>query len=130
MLLVGAPPPPPDVVDLFSRLAGALSQGNASAFLKHFDREMPGYGTLEAQVYALVNQANVASSLDIVKDDGDARSRAVELDWILEVAPKEPANPTERRHQAVRCRLEPRGKQWKIVWLDPIGFFAPPHPPS
>ena len=52
-------------------------------------------------------------------------TQTVELDWLLEI--KGPAQIT-RRQAAVKCRLERRKKQWKIVAIDPVDLFAPPVP--
>lgn len=114
------------MIDLFARLAADLSAGNAPSFLRHFDKSMPGYGALAAQVNALVEQADASSSLEVARDEGVERSRQVEIDWILDVTGKGAAAPTERRHQTVKCRLELRGQRWIVTSLEPIEFFAPP----
>jgi hypothetical protein len=114
--------------DLFTSLAADLSGGNAASFLKRFDKTMSGYRDLEANVYALTGQASVASSIAILKDEGDAHRRTVTLDWVLEVTPITPANAVERRRETVTCRLELHGRKWTIAALDPIALFAPPKP--
>lgn len=114
-----------EIIDLLARMATALSEGNPAMFLDAFDRTMPGYAGLESHVFALLSQAQVASSVKLTEDEGDARHRLVELDWLLEIRSKQAAGPTERRQQTVRARLERRKKAWKIVLLEPISLFAP-----
>ncbi len=115
-----------DVIDLFSRAAEALSSSNAARFLEKFDPAMPDYDRFVQGVNALVSQADLASSVEVVKDEGDERHRTVVLDWALEITVDSPAAPTVYRRQDVTCRLERRGKKWKVVALEPVRFFAPP----
>ncbi len=121
--------------DLAADLASALSatpdtrsenSDAAPLFLSHFDKKMPGYDTLEANVWGLTNASRLASSIDVVKDEGDQKQRSVDLDWELVVTVKGPGGPTEVRHETVKLRIERRGRQWKIVTLEPVAFFAPP----
>jgi hypothetical protein len=113
------------LLDLFASMAQALSAGNPSDFLAPFERSMPGYRKLESQVFALLSQAEVASSVELVQDQGDDQRRRVELDWILEIRSHLPAGPSERRRQLLKAALTRRGKSWKIVSLEPLSFFAP-----
>ena len=113
------------LLDLFASMAQALSAGNPSDFLAPFERSMPGYRKLESQVFALLSQAEVASSVELVQDQGDDQRRRVELDWILEIRSHLPAGPSEHRRQLLKAGLTRRGKSWKIVSLEPLSFFAP-----
>jgi hypothetical protein len=115
----------PSLLDLFTSMAQALSAGSPSEFLAPFQRSMPGYRQLESQVFALLNQAEVASSVELVQDQGDDQRHQVELDWILEIRSNLPDGPSERRRQLLKVTLTRRGKNWRIVSLDPLDFFAP-----
>lgn len=119
---------PESVSSVIGSLGEELSSGNAPAFLTHFDRAMPGYDRLQADVYALVDQADIASSIEISKDEGDDQHRVVELDWEMEITGKSEAGEARVRHQEIHCRLERRDKGWKIVSFDPVDFFAVPRP--
>ena len=125
LLCLLALPEASSLLDLFASMAQALSAGNPSDFLAPFERSMPGYQKLESQVFALLSQAEVASSVELVQDQGDDQRRRVELDWILEIRSHLPAGPSEHRRQLLKARLARRGKSWKIVSLEPLSFFAP-----
>ena len=55
------------VWDLFTSMAAALSEANASAFLNAFDPVMPGYEAIRAGVTALLREAEVQSSIELVE---------------------------------------------------------------
>lgn len=86
---------------------------------------MPGYDNLSASVKALLGQAEVTSSLDVLRDEGDDQHRTVELDWYMELKSKQPNGPLERRRKTVRCKVDRQGKNWRIVSFDPPDVFAP-----
>jgi hypothetical protein len=114
-----------DVVDLFASMAAALSEINVPQFMDAFDKEMPDYDKLKAAVTALVNQAEVSSFVEPLKDEGDDTKRTVEFDWYLEIRSLQPDGPIVRRREVVHCELRKEKKRWKIVALKPIEFFAP-----
>jgi hypothetical protein len=114
------------VWDLFASLAAALSEANASAFMNAFDPAMPGYEALRAGVTALLREAEVQSSIELVEDQGDDSSRAVELDWLVHIVGRQDGAVAERRRERVKCRVEKSGKKWRVASLDPLQFFAPP----
>ena len=120
-------PQPSSLLDLFASMAQALSAGNPADFLASFDPRMPDYRKLESHIFALLNQAEVTSSVELVQDQGDEQRRRVELDWILEIRSNQPAGFSERRRQLVKAALARRGKSWKITSLEPLTFFAPPN---
>ena len=115
-----------EIWNVLTRLASALSENDAGEFLRPFDRGMPGYPTLSKNVNGLVNQTDVQSSMEVVSDEGDAGSRKVEVDWILQVTRQQAAGGTVTRHERVRCGFKREGKRWKIVAFEPLSFLAPP----
>lgn len=121
MLLVGAGlavgQSAPDVVEFVRSAAEALSLGNASAFLDKLDQDMPEYPKLRGEIEALTASGDVGSAIEIVSDEGDDRGRSLELDWLLEVRDQ------KARRGIVKCRIERRGKRWKITRLEPVEFF-------
>ena len=117
-----------DVLELFTGVAATLSEANLIAFLRAFDRSMPGYETLEANVSALLLQDEVQSSIDLLSDEKHDSQRAVELDWFLQLVERQDTAAVTRRRERVRCRLAKLGKSWKITSLEPLSFFAPPEP--
>jgi hypothetical protein len=109
--------PAPDVIDLFRQSADALSQQNASAFLDNFDTGMPGYSDLRNEIETLLESTEVGTSIEIISSDGDDRKQDLQIDWMLEI-------PDQKvRREIIKCRIERRGKKWKITALDPIAFF-------
>ena len=115
-----------EIIDLFTTMASALSEGNGLAFLDHVDHAMPDYGKLEKYILALAAQNEVMSSIDVLKDEGDANAHTAELDWFLQIRSREQSGPLERRRQIIKCRLERPKKKWKVMAIEPVSFFAPP----
>ena len=113
-----------DVVDLFASMAAALSEINVPQFMDAFDREMPDYDKLKGAVTALVNQAEVSSSVEPLKDEGDDTKRTVELDWFLEIRSLLPDGPVVHRREVIQCELRKEKKRWKIVSIKPLEFFG------
>jgi hypothetical protein len=111
---------------VISLAAEDLSGNDAEQFLSRFDRNMPGYAALAQNVRALVGAADLASSIEIAADEGDAATRRVEVDWLLEITLGGAGNPVERRHEKLRFTLRRSGKRWVIAALDPVSFFRAP----
>ena len=115
-----------DVLDLFTTLASALSEGNGLAFLDRVNHSMTDYEKLERNILALVAQNELVAAIDVIEDEGDEQTRAVQLDWLLQIRSREETGNLVRRREIVKCRLERMKKKWKVASLDPISFFAPP----
>ena len=115
-----------EILDLFTVMASALSEGNGLAFLDQVEHSMPNYDKLQQGIQALVAQNEVYSAIDVLKDDGDDRTRSVELDWFLQIRSREQTGPLERRRKIVKCRLARSKKKWKVMSIEPVSFFAPP----
>jgi hypothetical protein len=113
-----------DVVDLFASMAAALSEINVPQFMDAFDKDMPDYEKLKNAVTALVSQAEVSSSVEPVKDEGDDTKRTVELDWYLEIRSLLPDGPVVHRREVIQCELRKEKKRWKIVSIKPLEFFG------
>jgi hypothetical protein len=118
--------PRSEIYDFFGALANSLAEGNAVRFLHAFDPETSGYQELVANVTALVQQADIHSTIEIVEDAGDARERKVRLDWLLQFTGKQSSANAIRRQEMVNCRVVKTKRNWRIVSIHPIGFFAPP----
>jgi hypothetical protein len=115
-----------EVLDLFTDLASALSEGNGLVFLDRVDHSMPDYEKLQRNILALVAQYEIVAAIDVIEDEGDDHTRAVQVDWILQIRAREETGPLVRRRETVKCRLERVKKKWKVSSLDPISLFAPP----
>ena len=123
-----------DVIDVVTSMAGALSEtgdravtrtANVSKFMSVVSKDMPDRETLENNVTALVNNAEVSSSIEPLTEDGDEHARKIDLDWLLEIRSLEQDGPLVRRREIVHCELLKEKNHWKVVGLKPIDFFAP-----
>jgi hypothetical protein len=123
---LAAADPAQEVWSLFSGMASALAAGDASSFLAAFDPAMPGFPTLRTDVEALVQLDAVQSSIEAVRNEGDARRRTVDLDWLLHLTSLSDSMKVTRSRATVHCRLEKQGRHWKIEAFEPVSFFAPP----
>jgi hypothetical protein len=126
-----------DVWDLLGDAASALSEGDTAVFLDCFDPKMPGYERLSEDVTALIGEATpspssasqrggVSCSIELVSDQGDDQTRALEVDWILDIREVQGSIGSTRREEHVKIRAAKTGKKWRIVAFEPAGFFAPP----
>jgi hypothetical protein len=109
--------PPPGVLDLLRAAAEALADKDSAAFLDLFDRAMPGYTELRDNIEALLAADDVASTIEIANDEGTEQAREMELDWLLQISHNPP------RRAVLKCRVERKGRSWKITGLEPIAFF-------
>ncbi len=114
-----------DVVDLFASMASALSNDNAAGFMNGFDKNMPDYGKLRSSIEALIAQAEISSSIEPVKDEGDEAKRSVDLDWTLQIRSREASGPLVERRQTVHADLVKQKRRWRIVSITPLDFFEP-----
>lgn len=110
-------------------MAAGLAEDNAEAFLKPVDRKMPGYGTLDRNVRAMLDQAEAQSSIETLSNVGQDNARTLQLDWQLRLKRKNVADSAPRiltREEAVTIEFRKDGKKWLVVRIEPAGFFAPP----
>lgn len=116
--------PAAEVLNVLASTAEALINDDPASFLDSFDGNMPGYAALQGNVKGLLAAYNVGATIEEITDEGDARKRTVELDWLLILTQKGATNsPQQTRRQVVKCTVERRGKQWKITRLEPADFF-------
>src|SRR5262245_58122190 len=86
LALCFAADPAGEAAAVISELAAALAARDAQEFLARFDPKFPEREKLAANVAALVAaQADTQSYLDIVSNEGDDRTRSLELTWELRV---------------------------------------------
>ena len=117
---------PAEVWRMLTDAAEGLANDNASAFLDPFDRNMPGYSALRANVEGLLNGNEVISTVETISDEGDSQKRSLELDWLLALNEKDNSGVRkETRRGVLKVRVERQGKRWKIVALEPVDFFRP-----
>ena len=117
--------PSQEVLELFTGMAASLSAGDAREFLGAFDKTMPGYPKLRENVTALVAAGYIESSVDVVREEGDGQRRTVEVSWRTRIRRAAEATASAPREAKLTCKLEKRGKKWRIVAMEPIAYFAP-----
>lgn len=114
----------PDVLDFFGGQADALANADAPRFMSGFDDAIPGYVTLQNNVESLVAGHDVESKIEVVTDEGDQDKRSLALDWVLIARDRsDPNGSGATRREVVKCKIERRGKKWKITAFEPIEFF-------
>ena len=114
-----------EINDLFGSAAAALVEVNVPKFMSVFEKNMPDYEKLKTEVETLTNQSEVSSSIEPIKNEGDARKRSVDLDWYLEIRSLLQDGPIVHRREVIHCELEKDKKGWRIISLKPVDFFAP-----
>jgi hypothetical protein len=113
-----------DIQNVFSGAAEALINDDATAFLDAFDRNMPDYAVLRSNIEGLLAAYEVGSTIEVITDEGDDQKRTIQLDWLLITTEKFAINSTPHtRRGVIKCRMERRGKPWKITQLEPVNFF-------
>jgi hypothetical protein len=115
-----------EVWELITTVAAALGEGNASRCVAAFDPAMPGFEKLRADLRALVQGSDVQTSVDVVERVADSAGESLELDWLLHITQRDAAARATRRRERVKCRVEKRGRHWRIVSFEPREFFEPP----
>jgi hypothetical protein len=82
-----------------------------------FDKKMPGYSMLAANIDSLTAQADINCTIDAIS--------ATEVDWYMQVRAKQENGPTERRRETVILAVQKIGGKWKITQLKPLSILAP-----
>jgi len=117
IMLVAQERPAPQM-EVFRDIAEALANRDADTFLEQFDRQMPDYETLRAEIRELLAVTQeIGTTVDVISDEGDEQKRSLELDWVLKLDTAAP------RRQIVKCQIQKQGKKWKITRMEPVEFF-------
>jgi hypothetical protein len=117
--------PARDSASVITGLAASLTAGNVQEFMAPFDPAMPGLDRLRAGVAALATQGETQSFIELTKNEGDEHARTLELTWELRILRTGDATISSRREVTVTCKLELRGKRWRIIAFQPIDFLIP-----
>jgi hypothetical protein len=111
--------------NVLESLATALNAGDATEFISHFEKSIPGYDRIQAGAAVLAGEGEVNSSIQMQSNEGPDTARTIEVDWTLNLESSDTSIRRKSRQHLVQCRLELSGKQWKITALDPVDFFSP-----
>jgi hypothetical protein len=112
-----------EVVDLITEAATGLSAGRTGVFLDAFDPEMKDFAKFRESVIGLAGAGDVHCSITVLRNDGDDRERALELDWLFRIEGRDAVPTVVRRRDTVKCRLRKNGKKWRIEEIEPREFF-------
>jgi hypothetical protein len=116
-----------DCEEVVRKAVEAMKSRNAAALWLLFDPAMPGFKQLRADSGALLAVANVASSVNFVKNQGDDAARTLQLDWQMEIDQQMRATGVTNRRLAVTLALKHEAGAWRIVKMSPAEVFAPTH---
>jgi hypothetical protein len=111
-----------------SRYADGRQEDDLPSLLGHFDRAMPGYAQFAADVKALTSAWLVEPALQLIGNEGTDDRRLLEIDFTMTLTDPQNSGSSTRKEETVKCTVEKHGKQWLIVSLTPLEFFAPPRP--
>jgi hypothetical protein len=115
-------------LQLASRRADGREENNLANLLARFDRAMPGYAQLEANLTALTSIWLAEPALQLMSNEGDDDRRSLEIDWIMTLTNPLDGGRSVRKEETVKCVVEKHGKRWLIAALAPLEFLAPPGP--
>ncbi len=122
--LAGAEDPP--TLALLTKLAARLSDNNLPGSIDLFAKTMPGYGDLAANLGALTANYDVACTIEIREESGDATHRQAETEWFLQIKSKQQDGPTDRRNQVVKVNTALIRDKWRITSMEPMSLLTPP----
>ena len=117
--------PARDAAAVIAELAAALTAGNVQEFMAPFDPAFVDFQRVRAGVAALAAQGETQSYVEVVKNEGNSQSRALEVSWELRIRREGDATISSRRQVQVACKLELRGQRWRIVQFAPVDFLSP-----
>ncbi|MGP8247691.1 MAG: hypothetical protein ACLQVN_24660 [Bryobacteraceae bacterium] len=128
--------PPPDITalwDMFHSAANALDNGDAPRFLSFFDPVFAAKVHLEQTIRSDIAAGELQPSLELVANEGDDRSRKVDIDWAIDLGEWDaiegvgetsiPGAVTTRKSDRVTFRVTRIGKKWRIESFEPPDFF-------
>ncbi len=108
-----------------ARFASALSKGDGLAAMAAFDPDLKGYGALDASVQALVSQADVLCSIEVLQETAKDADRVLDTDWYLQIKSQADDGPTERRRERISVSMRLEAGAWRIVALSSTTILAP-----
>lgn len=110
-----------------ARLASSLSRGDSAAVVEVFDGQMAGRGALEGAIQALVAQADVLCSIEVLQEKAAGDDMVLDTDWYLQVKSQAGSGPTERRRERVSVSMRLLAGRWRIVAISSTAMLAPIH---
>ncbi len=115
------------VPTVLTDLAAALSQGDAVAAIGAFDRSMKEFGSVSANIEALVAQSEVLCAIDVVKESTTSGVHEIDTDWYMQIKGRA-SGEVVRRRERVHLRIEKLRGRWRITELSPSRILEPSGP--
>ena len=117
----------PDAAEITRTLqdaSRALQARNAARFLSYFDRKrFSEYAEIESSTVALVQQADIASSIEVGRWKQEGGEYIGTVDWILQLTLISAPGEVQTRRERIELRIAKPKTRWKIVELTPVSFF-------
>lgn len=110
---------------VLAQLATALSENDVDGALSAFDPAMKDRGEIENRLEALVKQADIACSLDIVADDETGAIHKLDVDWLFELTSQADESRLQRRRERVAIEMRLVKGHWRITSLSPLKILDP-----
>jgi len=111
--------------DALATLASGLSQNDAVAAMSAFDANAKDRAAIEADMEALVAQAEILCAIDVVEEKGTGDMRSLDVDWYMQLKSLATQGPTERRRERVQIEVSKIRGKWKITSISPRTILAP-----
>lgn len=111
-------------MQLLTHVAEALSENNAVEALHYFDRHMPGFDTIEANLNALSDKYLIACSIEFLDSGSAANAETLHLDWFLQLRSKAEDGPLLRRRERVTVTVATRPSP-RITAFAPLSILTP-----
>jgi hypothetical protein len=111
---------PPAVTELLRLTTDAMANSDATEVLRHFDPAMPSYADFAQRISVLLGSDSAASTVEIIRDEGDESKRKLELNWLLQIG-----NSRQKRGK-VTVTVERKGSAWVFTSIEPLQFFDAP----
>jgi hypothetical protein len=115
-------------LQLASRYADGRQEDDLPSLLSRFDRAMPGYAQFATDLRGLTSTWLVEPAVQLTSNEGSDDRRVLQMDWTMTLTDPQNSGDSVRKQETVKCTVEKRGKQWLIVSLAPLEFFAAPPP--
>ena len=112
------------VPTVLADLATALSQGDAVAAIGAFDRSMKEFGSLSANIEALVAQGEVLCAIDVVRESTTGAAQEIDADWYIQIKGRT-SGEVVRRRERVHLRLDKLRGRWRITGFSPSRILEP-----
>lgn len=118
--------PAADAVAVLSRMAESLAEPNPRRFEQQLSPDSAGMPALAESAKALAQQYEVISSVEILRNTGDASRREIQADWTLRFRLRDFESAFRQRRRVLKIVLLQTPKGWKMQSVDDPAFFSPP----